>query len=117
MLAEATALVEEVGRSLRAYAEAVEAHPARLVEVEERLELIRSLQRKYGDTIEAVLAYSAAAAEELDGLTRGTSAWSNWPRRQKAWQCSWAGTRHAYRGRGGGLPGSWQRRWPMSWPI
>ena len=70
MLAEATALVEEVGRSLRAYAEAVEAHPARLVEVEERLELIRSLQRKYGDTIEAVLAYSAAAAEELDGLTR-----------------------------------------------
>ena len=70
MLTEATALVEEVGRSLRAYAEAVEADPARLVEVEERLELIRSLQRKYGDTIEAVLAYGAAAAEELDGLTR-----------------------------------------------
>ena len=70
MLTEATALVEEVGRSLRAYAEAVEADPARLAEVEERLGLIRSLQRKYGDSIEAVLAYGAAAAEELDGLTR-----------------------------------------------
>ncbi len=70
LLTEATALVEEVGRSLRAYAEAVEADPARLAEVEERLDLIRSLQRKYGDTIEAVLAYGTAAAAELDGLTR-----------------------------------------------
>ena len=70
LLTEATALVEEVGRSLRAYAEGVEADPSRLAEVEERLDLIRSLQRKYGDTIEAVLAYGAAAAAELDGLTR-----------------------------------------------
>ena len=70
LLTEATALVEEVGRSLRAYAEAVESDPARLAEVEERLDLIRSLQRKYGDTIEAVLDYGAAAAAELDGLTR-----------------------------------------------
>ncbi len=70
LLTEATALVEEVGRSLRAYAEAAESDPARLAEVEERLDLIRSLQRKYGDTIEAVLAYGTAAAAELDGLTR-----------------------------------------------
>jgi DNA repair protein RecN (Recombination protein N) len=70
--AEAQALVEQAGdlaRRLRVYREGIESSPKRLDEVEERIGLIRSLQRKYGETIEAVLARAAAARQELDAIT------------------------------------------------
>lgn len=63
--------VEEVGRAMRGYRDAVEFNPVRLQEVEERLDLIHTLQRKYGSTIEEVLAYSREAAKELDSLVHG----------------------------------------------
>ncbi|HEX2513178.1 MAG TPA: DNA repair protein RecN, partial [Chloroflexota bacterium] len=68
VLTEAVAQVEEVSRALRAYSEAVELTPERLTVVEERLELLRGLQRKYGATIEEVLQFGERAAAELDGL-------------------------------------------------
>ncbi len=52
------ALMEEitdVSRTLRRYQEEVEFNPQRLDEVEERLNLIQSLKRKYGGSVEAVL--------------------------------------------------------------
>jgi len=61
--------VEELSRSLRDYQEQVEHNPRRLQEVEERLALIRRLQRKYGPTISDVLVYAGKAARELDTLT------------------------------------------------
>ncbi|MEE8390522.1 MAG: DNA repair protein RecN [Anaerolineae bacterium] len=61
--------VEELVRSLRDYQEQVEHNPRRLHEVEERLGLIRQLQRKYGSTIPDVLAYAEKAARELDTIT------------------------------------------------
>lgn len=64
-MAEATAIVEEVSRSLRDYREAIEFNPRRLEQVESRLELIKKLKRKYGDTIEAVLAFADQAEAEL----------------------------------------------------
>ena len=67
-LIEALAQVEEVGQALRAYSEAVDLAPARLEEVEERLDLLRTLQRKYGATVEEVLAFGARAGTELDAL-------------------------------------------------
>ena len=67
-LVEALASVEEVSQGLRAYSEAVELAPERLEEVEERLDLLRNLQRKYGATVEEVLAFGARAGAELDGL-------------------------------------------------
>jgi DNA repair protein RecN (Recombination protein N) len=70
--AEAQALVEQAGdlaRRLRVYREGIESSPKRLDEVEERIGLIRSLQRKYGETIEAVLAGAASARQELDAIT------------------------------------------------
>jgi len=61
--------VEELARSLRDYQEQVEYNPQRLQEVEERLVLIRRLERKYGPAIPDVLAYAEKAAQELDTLT------------------------------------------------
>ncbi|MBE2271117.1 MAG: DNA repair protein RecN, partial [Anaerolinea sp.] len=65
---EASALAEELAKSLRRYTDAVEYNPVRLDEVEERLELINGMKRRYGGTIESVLAYAEKAALELDGI-------------------------------------------------
>jgi DNA repair protein RecN (Recombination protein N) len=62
-------LVEELGRDIRHYRETVEADPARLMEVEERLSLIHNLKRKYAPTISEIIAYGQQAAAELDTLT------------------------------------------------
>jgi DNA repair protein RecN (Recombination protein N) len=61
--------VEELVESLRGYREQVEHNPRRLQEVEERLGLIRRLERKYGSTIPDVLAYAEKAARELEAIT------------------------------------------------
>ncbi len=61
--------VEELVRGLRDYQEQIEHNPQRLQEVEERLTLIRRLERKYGTTIPAVLTYAEKAAQELDTIT------------------------------------------------
>ena len=68
---EAQVLLEQLGdlaRTLQDYAESLEFNPERLAEVEERLELIVSLKRKYGDTVEQINAYGARAQAELDEL-------------------------------------------------
>lgn len=64
----AAAQAEELVMSLRRYAETVEYNPARLDEVEERLELINRLTRRYGGSVEAVLEYAERAATELDAI-------------------------------------------------
>lgn len=65
-------LVNELSGDLRAYLEKIEYNPRRLEVVEERLELLRTLQRKYGGSIEAVLAYAQKSREELDQITHAT---------------------------------------------
>jgi DNA repair protein RecN (Recombination protein N) len=59
----------ELVRSLRDYLEAIEFNPKRLDEVEERLDLIHRLTRKYGGSIPAVVAYGADARKQLETLT------------------------------------------------
>jgi DNA repair protein RecN (Recombination protein N) len=69
---EAETLAEKAGelaRRIRLYREGMEFNPRRLDEVEERLGLIHSLQRKYGKDIQAVLAYAIRAEEELEAIT------------------------------------------------
>jgi DNA repair protein RecN (Recombination protein N) len=68
---EAHTLVEEAGWRLREYAEKVVFDPARLEEVDDRLVEIGKLKRKYGDSIEAILAFHGAAARELADLDLG----------------------------------------------
>jgi DNA repair protein RecN (Recombination protein N) len=60
--------LEDLAESLRQYREQIEFNPQRLNQVEERLALIRSLQRKYGDSIEEVLAFADRARRELETI-------------------------------------------------
>src|SRR5215510_12177196 len=55
--------------SLRNYLEQIEFNPKRLDEVEERLDLIHSLKRKYGGSIPAVIAYGQDARKQLETIT------------------------------------------------
>ncbi|MGD8554097.1 MAG: DNA repair protein RecN [Anaerolineales bacterium] len=69
---EGQALLEQLGemaRQLRVYREQIEFNPSRLDEVEERLSLIYSLGRKYGEGIEAILSHAQAASRELESIT------------------------------------------------
>jgi DNA repair protein RecN (Recombination protein N) len=59
----------ELARDLRVYRESIEFNPRRLEQVEERVELLRNLKRKYGDTLEAVAAHAEQARRELEGIT------------------------------------------------
>lgn len=61
--------LEELVRRLRDYQARIEYNPQRFREVEERLALIRRLERKYGETVEEVLAYAERAEAELDAIT------------------------------------------------
>jgi DNA repair protein RecN (Recombination protein N) len=61
--------MSDVIHNLREYLEEIEFNPKRLDEVEERLDLIHSLTRKYGGSIPAVLAYGAEARKQLETIT------------------------------------------------
>lgn len=58
----------DLAESLREYRDQVEFNPRRLNQVEERLILIRNLQRKYGDAIDDVLAFADRARRELETI-------------------------------------------------
>jgi DNA repair protein RecN (Recombination protein N) len=60
--------LEDVAATLRDYRERTEANPERLAEIEDRLNQIAKLRRKYGATIEEVIAYGDEAATELVGI-------------------------------------------------
>jgi DNA repair protein RecN (Recombination protein N) len=64
-LAAARATVGDVAASLRDYAEAINASPERLAEIEDRLALIDRLKRKYGKTIAEVVAFGEEVARKL----------------------------------------------------
>jgi DNA repair protein RecN (Recombination protein N) len=59
----------DLSSDLRSYAEGIEFNPTRLNQVEERLELIANLKRKYGDTIHSILNYLEAAKLEKETIS------------------------------------------------
>ncbi|MCM8747209.1 DNA repair protein RecN [Thermomicrobium sp. CFH 73360] len=67
-LREALYSIEDVVRTMRVYAETVESDPDRLAAIEDRLELLRRLKRKYGATVEEILSYAERARRELETL-------------------------------------------------
>ncbi len=72
---QATGLEEslsDMAHSLRDYLEGIEFSPKRLELAEERLNLILNLKRKYGGSIEAVLAFAIDAHHQLDGISHAS---------------------------------------------
>ncbi len=71
-LADAYAAVEDAARGLKREAEQMENDPDALEEIEERLQLIYKLKRKYGGSVEAVLAFYEKTVQELDFLANSS---------------------------------------------
>ncbi|WP_211745137.1 DNA repair protein RecN [Paenibacillus sp. Marseille-Q4541] len=60
--------LEDAAFQLRGYRDDIEFNPERLGEVEERLNMITGLKRKYGDNVETILNYYAQIERETDQL-------------------------------------------------
>jgi DNA repair protein RecN (Recombination protein N) len=58
----------ELQTELSRYADKVDVDPARLAEVEERVNLIHSLKRKYGATLAGVITFGEEAKQKLQAL-------------------------------------------------
>ena len=67
-LQSARITVEDVGSTLRDYADRIEASPERLAEVEDRLALLDRLRRKYGQTVDDVIAYADELRRKLNDV-------------------------------------------------
>ncbi len=59
--------IDSIATELRAFIQEVDYDPAELDQINQRLMQIANLRRKYGDSIEEILAYRAQAAEEIAG--------------------------------------------------
>ena len=66
---ETTYQLEDLARMLRSYRDGVEFNTVRLQAVEERLDLIHGLKRKYGGCIPEILRFAQEAARELHAIT------------------------------------------------
>jgi len=60
--------VEDVGASLRDYAGGIEASPEHLAEVEDRLAVIDRLKRKYGPTLDQVIAFGEEVSRKVSEM-------------------------------------------------
>lgn len=60
--------LEDAALSLRDYAARLDSDPARIQAIQDRLDLIRKLKKKYGETIAAIIATAEAIEAELTAL-------------------------------------------------
>ncbi len=68
-LGETASLLDDALRALHTAAEDSEGDPVELEAVERRIATLAALQRKYGDTLEEVLAFGSAAVQRAGELT------------------------------------------------
>lgn len=64
--------LEETAEDIRAYSDRLEYDPKRLEEIESRLDFIRSLKRKYGQSIAEILDFQLKAEKELESLAHSS---------------------------------------------
>ncbi len=76
-------LLEDAEAEVRTYRDEIEADPGRLAVVEERIDELRNLKRKYGAGVAEILAHCQAAEKELEfsDFLRGRRRGSGQPRR------------------------------------
>ena len=68
VLSEAVYQLEDVAASISSYQSDIEDDPRRLADIEERLDLITKLRRKYGATIEDILQHASEDQTELESI-------------------------------------------------
>ncbi|WP_079509683.1 DNA repair protein RecN [Mesobacillus jeotgali] len=61
-------MLEDAARTIRNDLDSLEYDPQRLMEIEDRLNEINQLKRKYGNSIEDILEYSSKIEEEIETL-------------------------------------------------
>ena len=66
----AYASIEDAAMTIRDYVGKINFEPDRLNEIEERLDLINRMKRKYGNTVSEVLKYKEETDRELEGIER-----------------------------------------------
>ncbi len=66
--AQATETLRELQSAVSHYADKVDVDPARLAELEERLNLLHTLKRKYGASLAEVIAFGVEARTKLQSL-------------------------------------------------
>ncbi|MBI2947539.1 MAG: DNA repair protein RecN [Verrucomicrobia bacterium] len=68
------AALQDLQHSLSGYTDRVELDPERLQQLQERLDLIHSLKRKYGKTLAAVIEFGEEARRKLQSLEQRDAA-------------------------------------------
>jgi len=63
---DAYSLLDDLARDLRKYYDSLEYDPRELIDVETRLDLIFTLKRKYGGTVESVIEFGRDAARQIE---------------------------------------------------
>ncbi|MBC7260767.1 MAG: DNA repair protein RecN, partial [Chloroflexi bacterium] len=69
LVEEVSYQLDDLAHTLRSYRDRIEFDPVRLQMIEERLDLIHNLKRKYGNSIAEVLHFAEEAAKELHAIT------------------------------------------------
>jgi DNA repair protein RecN (Recombination protein N) len=81
---QAIAQLNELLEAVQARAEKVDLNPAQLRELEDRLNLVQSLKRKYGGSVEGVIAFGAKSAAQLAALEDSGEFLAKLAQREKA---------------------------------
>src|SRR5205823_12728209 len=81
-LAEAAALLADVGSELSGYLDHLDADPARLEQVLARQAELKQLTRKYAADVDGVLAWADQARQRLSGLDTSEEALTELARRR-----------------------------------
>ncbi len=81
---QAISQLQDLLATVQDRAERVELDPAQLSQLEDRLNLIQSLKRKYGGSVEAVLAFGEKAATQLAALESRAEVLAGLAQKEKA---------------------------------
>ena len=81
--------LQEASESLRDYLSRLEANPERLEAVQSRLAAIDKLKRKYGASVEQILAFLEATRAQIDAVEHAGERTAEWRRQRDALAASY----------------------------
>lgn len=73
----------DISREIHDYLDSIEFNPRKLDDVQIRLEMIKNLQKKYGGTIEAVIAFGEKAKRNLENITNSAEITAELEQKEK----------------------------------